>query len=314
MQSNQQVSVTIAGAGCIGRILACNLLDSGVNVKFLTRTGQSAHELSHRGLTVIRNGERKVYSTLKVSNDPGQILSTEDSAIFLCVKCYDTGESLRTAAPFIKPHTPVVLVQNGAGFYDEAAEFLPRGQLFCGIASFGGCYLPDGSLAQFGDAGLLIVPCPGTSQEPPESIIRLPGLKLQYNPDAMSAIWSKLCLSCGVNAVTAVLGIKNGDILRNPEAWRLASGAAKEAYRTAEALGIRLLYSDVIHELRLLCSNTSDNTSSMLQDVNQGRRTEIEYINGHVIRQAQSCGVETPFNNTLHEKVTGLYRGTEAQR
>jgi len=301
-----QPSVTIVGAGCIGRILASSLGSSGADVKVLTRTPQSAKKLVECGLTVRRNGGVPVHVPCSATNNPGAIITNRTDVVFVCVKGPDTREVFKSLSPCISQGTPVILVQNGAGAYDEAADYVERSQLFCGIASFGGCMMPDGTVSQYGATSLKVVPCPDAAQVKPGILVHLPGVPVCYEENSLSVIWSKLCLSCGVNPVTAIYRIKNGDLPDTKEAWDLALCAANEAYRTALVSGIELLYDDVASELQRLCRNTDGNNSSMLQDVNRRRRTEIEYINGFVIRQAQACGVDAPCNRTLYQKIICL--------
>lgn len=124
----------------------------------------------------------------------------------------------------------------------------------------------------------------------------------------------KLAQNCGINAVTAIFGIKNGEILKNPEAletMKAVAGEVAEVFKRIDAEanegGERTWDSGVLFErMKKLCEDTAGNTSSMLADVEAGRETEVEFINGYVMRKGEEVGVDCPVNKELVKRVNAL--------
>jgi len=114
-----------------------------------------------------------------------------------------------------------------------------------------------------------------------------------------SLLWGKLAVNCGINALTALLRVRNGELLRRPDALRLLEQAAAECAAVAAARGISLPYADAAAEAREVAARTAANHSSMFQDILRGAPTEIDAINGAVARIGQSINVPVPINTTL---------------
>jgi len=108
--------------------------------------------------------------------------------------------------------------------------------------------------------------------------------------------------------VTALYGITNGELLEDGEARERAFAAAREARTVADASGIALPYDDVIAAVTRVCVKTAANRSSMLQDIENGRKTEIDAITGAVIKEARRHNVPVPVNTVLFNAIAGINR------
>ncbi|MGZ6989381.1 MAG: ketopantoate reductase family protein, partial [Thermoanaerobaculia bacterium] len=118
-----------------------------------------------------------------------------------------------------------------------------------------------------------------------------------------SLAWGKLAVNAGINALSAILNVPNGELLARPEARRLMEQAANEVAAVARAKGIALPFADAAAEARRVAAATASNLSSMLQDVRRGAPTEVEAINGAVVREGVRAGVPTPVNEELRRLV-----------
>ena len=112
----------------------------------------------------------------------------------------------------------------------------------------------------------------------------------------------------GINALTAILGVPNGELLNLPESQKVMARAVAEAVEMAQLDGVHLHTPDEIERVKDVCRSTAANISSMLQDVRRQRKTEIDYINGAVVHLAARNGVAAPVNEVL----TALVRSLEA--
>jgi 2-dehydropantoate 2-reductase len=121
----------------------------------------------------------------------------------------------------------------------------------------------------------------------------------------LTKLWGKLFVNVGINALTATLNCKNGELLYLPGARERMHTAIQEAIQVARAKGIDIL-GDPIEAAESVCHKTAGNVSSMLQDIRKKRRTEIGAINGAVVAFGKEHGIETPENKLLMNQVRAL--------
>ena len=121
--------------------------------------------------------------------------------------------------------------------------------------------------------------------------------------EADSVIWGKLCVSCGINALTALLRVRNGELLWKPNVADLMIRAARECAEIARAKRIKLSFEDAAAEVTAVAERTADNQSSMLQDMLRGAPTECDAINGAVVGEGRIMGIPTPVNDVLWQLV-----------
>jgi len=117
-----------------------------------------------------------------------------------------------------------------------------------------------------------------------------------------------LLVNSVINPLTAVLGVPNGRLIESEHLLRLMRRLADEAVALARTVGVSVR-DDFWDQLTAVCRNTATNDSSMLQDVRQGRETEIEWINGAMLRIAGTCGVSMPTHRTVYDMVKALEQG-----
>ena len=132
------------------------------------------------------------------------------------------------------------------------------------------------------------------------------GLPTVVEPDVRSLVWGKLVINTGINALTALLRLRNGQLAEQAETRRLLALAVEEAVLVARAAGVQLPYEDPVEKVLAVAVATGQNQSSMLQDVLRGSPTEIAVINGAIVREGERLGVATPVNRTLTLLVQAL--------
>jgi 2-dehydropantoate 2-reductase len=125
------------------------------------------------------------------------------------------------------------------------------------------------------------------------------GINTSVSSDVLGLLWDKLLVNIGINALTALSGLRNGQLLEFRETEEILEAAVREAFQVAQALGIALSHNDPVTQTKEVCRLTAANTSSMLQDVRHKRKTEIEMMNGAIVREGQRLGIATPVNNVL---------------
>jgi 2-dehydropantoate 2-reductase len=131
------------------------------------------------------------------------------------------------------------------------------------------------------------------------------GIETECVTDVRGVVWNKLLVNVGINAITALTGIKNGAILDMDATRKLSRDAVEEAISVARALEVETR-SDAVDHVYKIAAATSSNRSSMGQDVDNRRQTEIDAINGFIVREAERLGLKTPVNETLTSLIQTL--------
>jgi 2-dehydropantoate 2-reductase len=119
-------------------------------------------------------------------------------------------------------------------------------------------------------------------------------------------IWSKLLINAAINPLTAILHLKNGELLNYVETREIMQSTAEEGARIAKAKKLTLKWVDPFAQVERVCQATAENYSSMLQDILNHKRTEIDFINGAIVREGESVGIPTPINSTLTRLVKAV--------
>jgi 2-dehydropantoate 2-reductase len=129
--------------------------------------------------------------------------------------------------------------------------------------------------------------------------LRSAGFETHVERDVASLVWSKLVINVGINSLTALLGVTNGKLPESEECRALVGDLVGEAVSVARARGITLSYADPVSAVLEVARKTGANRSSMLQDFDRKRETEIDFMNGAIVREAAAAGIPAPVNATM---------------
>jgi 2-dehydropantoate 2-reductase len=143
-----------------------------------------------------------------------------------------------------------------------------------------------------------------------ESLLAAAGFEVRIAPGVTALLWGKLVVNAAINPLTALLRVPNGALLERPTTRALLAETASEAAAVAAAQNVTLPYPDPVAMVTSVAQRTAANRSSMLQDVLRGAPTEIDAINGAVVRTAEQLGVPAPINRVLWQLVDGLSTST----
>jgi 2-dehydropantoate 2-reductase len=138
------------------------------------------------------------------------------------------------------------------------------------------------------------------------------GFETHVEKDVAALVWSKLVINVGINALTAISGQPNGKLLESEEAKAVMADLVAEAMAVAKAGGVQIAYDDPLATVFDVAGRTGANRSSMLQDFDKGRETEIEFMNGAIVREAAAHGLEVPVNLTVTRLIRMLERARKA--
>lgn len=300
------MKVTIIGPGAIGILLAAYLSRAKNEVWLLDKRIERAHMIRRDGLRV--EGLSRISIKVNTSVEAKEIGGSD--IVIICVKSYDTEEAIKRAVDIIKEDTYVLTLQNGIGNIQILNDIVGEDRVIAGVTQQAATFIGPGHIRHTGKGETII----GRVNKKPlgkaRAILGLlnhSGLSTHSSRDINSMIWSKLIINAGINALSAITRLKNGMLLEYPETRELMGQAVSEAVRVAKRKRIKLNYEDPIQKVESVCKATSENLSSMLQDVLNKRQTEIDFINGAIVRQGKSLNIATPVNETL----TNLVRTIE---
>ncbi len=298
--------IAIVGPGAIGSLFAGMLSRAGHDVWLVDRHPERARLLSRRGLWVSGvSGEFNAgVRTSCTPEDVGPV-----ALALVAVKSYDTEGAAETAQPLVGPDTAVLTLQNGLGNIEVLARVLGAECVLGGVTSQGATLIAPGQVRHAGQGATVIGELNGELtprlREIAETFSEC-GLRTELTADLDSVLWGKLAVNAGVNAVATLAQVRNGGILESRSLRQLMRGAVGEVVRVAQRMEIELPEEDMESYAEGICQRTADNVNSMLQDVHRQRRTEVDAINGAVVREGEVLGVATPINTVLAELIRGV--------
>ncbi|MGD8561628.1 MAG: 2-dehydropantoate 2-reductase [Desulfarculaceae bacterium] len=299
--------ITVVGPGALGTLWAIRLAQAGALVNILDHRPERAALLRRQGFFV-EDGEGAAELALDISPEPAQAL--EDCQLALvCVKAYNTEEVAAVLGRHLPESAKALTLQNGIGNVETLSRTLGPERVLGGITSEGATLLAPGRVRHAGRGQTRLGPAQGQVDGFVEEIKNLfiqAGFDSQTAERVQNLIWTKLVINVGINALTAILDIPNGHLLKLPGALKIMSQAVAEAVQVGRALGIEFPQPDMLPAVKDVAQGTSQNISSMLQDVRNHRRTEVDFISGAVARSGAEQGIPTPVNQNLTRLVWAL--------
>jgi 2-dehydropantoate 2-reductase len=298
------MKIGVVGPGAMGCLLGGRMARAGNEVILLDHIPERVEIINRQGL-VIEGIEGtfqvKISSTLNPED-----LSRSD-LILNCVKAYDT----RIVAQILQNLDPgpyFLTLQNGVGNVEILGEYLPREKILAGITSHGATDLGPGQVRHAGHGDTYIGygffkgdkdPLPDPQLNQVKELLTKSGFVTQLVPKIENLIWSKLLVNVGINALTALTRLHNGKLLEFPGTEEVLEEAVQEGLLVGNKKGIEFIYPDLPAQVKKVCRLTASNVSSMLQDVLKKKRTEVDFINGVIMREGNLNRIPVPVNTLL---------------
>jgi 2-dehydropantoate 2-reductase len=301
------VRIAIVGAGAMGGIMGATLADGGADVTFLDVAAPLVERVNEHGITIERGGEERT-RRLPATTDPHAI-GRVDALVFF-VKCYHTEAAASLAAPLAGPDTVVATLQNGWGNGDVLARYFDPAQLVIGVTYHSGTTVAPGRVRHTNttDVPTLVGPYEGENLAGAEALataIRAGGLRAEALPGIRTEIWKKLVLNSSALPTSALTRSTAGALTSRSAMRQLVDGLIHETVAVGQASGFALDEQERLEAVHATLTGAGEGKASMLQDIEGGRRTEIEVINGAVVRVAEGLHIEVPLNRAMVALVTG---------
>ena len=305
------MKVVVVGAGAMGCLYAGMFLKSGIEVWLFEKNPEHIAAVKKNGLFVEYANGRLQAPFNNITSDPKEIGTADLIIVF--VKAYDTSAAMVDSREVVSDNTTVLTLQNGLGNVEKIREFVSEEQILAGTTAHGATLIGHGHVKHSGIGETVIGGFSDDCRQRALSVKEIfdrAAINTVISDDIYSALWGKLMINIAINPITAIMRIKNGQIIKNPYLVEIMRQSVGEALNVFEKLGIGALISDPVERIEQVCCATSENISSMLQDIKAGRRTEIDYLNGAVVEYGIKVGIPTPVNKIL----TCLVRSLEKMK
>ena len=297
------MKIVIVGPGALGSLVAASLSKGKEEVYLLDKDKERAGIINQAGISVegvSGSWQTQVKTTSEVKDIAGCDL------IIICVKSYDTKEAVTRVKSLAGENTKVLTLQNGIGNIEIISEVIGPDKVIGGVTNAGATLISPGRIRHAGRGGTVIGRIDGKIPVEMRSIreaFNKAGLETRISRDIKSLLWSKLIINAGINALTAVTRLNNGRLVEFEGTRKILRELVTEAVRVAKRKRIKLIYDDPLAKVEAVCEATATNVSSMLQDALRKKRTEIDFINGVIVRQGQESGIPVPANSMLVDLV-----------
>ena len=299
------MKIAVVGAGAMGSIFGARFAQAGHDTVLVDVAAPLVEKINADGVTIVR-GEEETVTRVPATSDPASV-GPVDVVVF-CVKCYHTPSAAELARPLVGPETVVASLQNGWGNGDVLAGIYPAEQVTVGVTYNSGLVQGLARVVHPAEQPTLVG---SFSDGPGDGPARLAqalsdaGLEATVVSPVRPEIWKKLILNAATLPTAALTGMHAGALTACEETHALVTDTAREAVSVAQALGYDIDAQERVDAIHALLEKAGPSKASMLQDFEAGRRTEIDVINGAVVKAADGAGVDVPLNRAFVQLIKG---------
>ncbi|MBN8987597.1 MAG: 2-dehydropantoate 2-reductase [Rhizobiales bacterium] len=297
------MQVAVIGAGAVGCYYGGLLLRGGHEVTFIGRQPHVDAINAHGLLLDLKTFKGRLPA--RAATDTTGLASPD--LVLVCVKSADTEQAGRSLAGRLRPETSVLSLQNGVDNAQRLAAV--TGHAVIPVVVYVGSEMAGpGHIRHHGGGDLSIGASAGS--ETLAQTLRAAGIGVTIADDIEVTLWSKLIINCAFNALSAVADISYGPMLEVEGTRNVVASAVQEAVTVAGACGVRIP-DDIIAHIMKIPANMPNQKSSTAQDLARGKPSEIDFLNGYVVRRGAELGIPTPSNQALQVMVKLAQRSKE---
>ncbi len=302
------MKTVIIGSGAMGSLFGGLLALCGEEVWLFARRSEYVHAIEKNGLIIEEKGSVRNIN-INITTDVASIGWAD--LVILFVKTYQTEKAIKDSLPLQGEKTIYLTLQNGLGNEEIISKYIDQKNILLGITGHGATLIKPGHIRHAGWGKTFIGELDGKITSRANQIsnmFRKAGIETEVSTNIHNLIWEKLLINVGINALTALTGLKNGQLLDHQETLRLMEGLVSEAVEVARGKGI-LIEGNMIEKVKAIAEITRENRSSMGQDFDYRRKTEIDAINGAIVREAKKLGISVPYNEVITDLVKVIEKG-----
>jgi 2-dehydropantoate 2-reductase len=296
------MKTAIMGAGAMGSLFGGLLALKGEEVWLVDIWKDHIDTIRSKGLVLEEKGKSQpipVQATTEVAS------VGKADLVLIFVKTYHTEKAVSDARVLQKESTVFLTLQNGLGNEETICKQIDRKKVLLGVTGQGATLLGPGHIRHAGWGKTYVGELNGTTSDRVNQIVQMfrkAGIDTEVSSRIHNLVWEKLFVNVGLNALAALLGLKNGQLLDYPETLRLMGALVFEAIEVAKRKGIQIEESP-IDRVKTVIEATRENRCSMGQDLDFKRKTEIDAINGAIVREADKIGIPVPCNQMMTDLI-----------
>lgn len=294
------MKIAVVGAGAMGSLFGGRLSQSGHQVLLYDINREHIETIQTDGLVIEDLASGTQETCRPIATTQAEDLRVAEILIIF-VKSAATEAVARQFSEITGVGTIAVTMQNGLGNEAILKKHFGEQRTAAGVTSQGATYIGPGRIRHAGRGPTHLCMSDRNNEKLEDFVDALnqAGLDTELEENIEDLIWSKLIINVGINAVTALTGLPNGRLLEFPDCKALMADLVAEAVAVAEKRGVHLTYPDPLEMVYTVAEKTGGNRSSMLQDFDRKRQSEINFINGAILREAEALGLEVPANRAV---------------
>lgn len=298
--TNQKI--LIVGSGAMACLFAARLSAAGVKVAMLGHWAEAIQTIHQSGITLYAPDKTLHSIPIEITDQPSQIGQVNQAIVL--VKSWQTEYAAKQLKQCLTQNGIALTLQNGMGNREILTRHLGANRVALGIATLG-AYLISAGQVQYGGEGKIAL---GIHEKlvSIKTAFQQAGFAVEDAPDPDSLLWGKLVINSAINPLTALLNVKNGELLERPTARAMMINLARETAAVARALHIPLPYDNPAAQVEEVALRTANNYSSMLQDVRRHAPTEIDAICGAIVQTGEQADVPTYLNEIMWQLIKAL--------
>lgn len=290
----------IGGAGAMGSVIGGTLAEGGVDVILLDVFKEAVEAINSRGLQITNKAGETRTVRVRAEADPARVGPVDLALVF--VKCYHTENAVRSAMPMIGDNTVVLSLQNGWGNAPRIAGIVGEARVLVGVTYHSATVLGPGQIQHAGQGATFIGELDGRQSDRLKQVVDLfdhAGLETSPSDNILLTIWSKLALNVCTLPTSALLRFYAGQLIQHEGTLELMQALLQETVAVANAQDIGLDFVERWAAITGLLERATGAKASMLQDVENRRRTEIDVINGAIVEAGRRLNIPTPYNQAM---------------
>jgi 2-dehydropantoate 2-reductase len=311
-QSSEWPRIAVVGAGAVGGYFGARLAQAGAPVVLIGRK-DFVDAVNAHGLTIDRQGDAQRIA-VEASTEMAAIRSAE--LVLFCVKSNDTVTTAKEMAPFLSPGASVISLQNGVDNVERVRDAAKIDMLPAAV--YIAVSVPEPGRIKHLSRGDLVIGPENEQTRRVQTIFSRANIGCRITENIAGEMWTKLLCNCALNAISALGRVRYGDIAANADARQIMQRVVDELLAIARALGIKLAG---VHDSESglaaaiqIAEQMPGALSSTAQDLQRGKTTEIDALNGYIARRGRELGLDVPMNHALFTLVKLAERDFTATR
>jgi 2-dehydropantoate 2-reductase len=316
-------NILVVGGGAIGGMIAAYMIEAEYKVTLYDTDKEHVKRINEKGLLIEGFKEKK-----KIKIPSTTKLTDSYDVVFLSVKSNHTKEAIKTFLPHLKENSLVVSMQNGIN-EDTIAEMIGEKRTIGAVIGWGCTNVEAGHLKQTSEGNNIIGMLDGSINSNLEEIKKMleTFTTTEITNNIYGHLWTKLLINCNVASLGVIFGSEIRQLIKNKDIIPIMVGLTNELVTVAQSSGVRLEKFENILDVNLLKVNSFNDykravaiikiagekhqliKSTIWQDIEKGRKTEIDFLNGYIEKKAEQFGIPTPINSTVLKLVKQIENG-----